>query len=396
MSESHATTELYTKQPFPSTYSKMGWGLIVIGLVLIGISYFSNIERTLYNYLIGFIFLMSVAVGSVFYMALEYATGAVWSVPFRRITEFLGALLPVAIILSIPLLLNMHTLFHWTHEDVVASDKILQGKTFFLNTESFYIRYGAIALIWLFFYFAMSRNSLIQDLSKSQKITATNIKLGMIFIPIFALSVTVFGIDWLMTLEPHWFSTMFGVYYFAGAVLVALAVCTYFVADLAEKGLLFKGIRKDHYYTFGVLLFAFVCFWAYIAFSQFMLIWYANIPEENFWFVERWRNGWEYVSIAMTLVHFWIPFFVILSRNSKMKPKNLKLAAGIIVLAHFLDLYWMVMPAYYQSPVFSFYELAFPIFSLGVIFVVFSMRARNHNLLPVGDPKLQQGIDFRL
>ncbi|MBW7888471.1 MAG: quinol:cytochrome C oxidoreductase [Bacteroidetes bacterium] len=355
-----------------------------------------NTERALFNNLIGFIFLASIAAGAVFYLALEYAVGAVWSTPFRRVTEFLGYLFPFVIIFSIPVLLNMHTLFHWSHSDAVAADKLLQVKAPYLNTEFFYIRNAVIVAVWIIFFYAMSRNSLIQDLTKDQRITKTNIKLGVAFIPIFAISISLFGIDWLMSLEPHWFSTIFGVYFFSGTVLGSLAVITYFVVDFAEKGLFFKGIRKDHYYTFGALLFGFISFWAYIAFSQFMLIWYANLPEENFWFIERWENGWKIVSIAMTLVHFWIPYFMLVARPSKMSPKNLKLSAVIIVLAHFLDLYWIVMPMYNSSPVFGFYEAAFPILSIGIILLVISRRARKYNLVPIGDPKLQRGIDFRL
>jgi hypothetical protein len=144
------------------------------------------------------------------------------------------------------------------------------------------------------------------------------------------------------------------------------------------------------------LMFGLLSFWAYIAFSQFMLIWYANLPEENFWYIERWQNGWEYVSIAITLIHFWIPYFMLVSRPSKTNTGNLKRMAALLVFAHFLDLYWLVMPTYNASPVFSYYELAFPILSVGLIIVVFAIQAKAFNIVPVGDPKLQRGIDFHL
>ena len=165
---------------------------------------------------------------------------------------------------------------------------------------------------------------------------------------------------------------------------------------LSEKGYFFKGIGEDHYYSFGALLFALLSFWAYIAFSQFMLIWYANLPEENFWFVTRWQNGWEYVSVALALFHFWIPYFMLVSRPSKMNTTNLKRTSLLLIFTHFLDLYWLVMPTYNEAPVFGFEEIAFPVLAIGLIIVVFAVQAKKYNLVPVGDPKLQQGIDFHL
>ena len=142
--------------------------------------------------------------------------------------------------------------------------------------------------------------------------------------PVFALTTTFFAIDWIMSLEPHWFSTIFGVYYFSGTFLCALAVATFIIVSLNERGYLVAGLGKDHYYSLGTLLFVFTNFWAYIAFSQFMLIWYANVPEETYWFIARWKNGWEYVSLALIFMKFLVPYFVLLSQPSKMDGRKLK------------------------------------------------------------------------
>lgn len=384
------------KKELPANLVKTGWGLTVVGLILVGVSYATDAHRASFNNVIGFAFLMSVAVGALFFVALEYIAGAVWSTPFRRVTEFLAALLPVTILLVIPLFVNMHDLFHWTHADVVASDEILKHKEPYLNTQFFMIRFAVVLGAWILFYYLFQRNSLKQDSDNDQKHTRANIKLAAVFIPFFAISVSIFAIDWLMSLEPHWFSTMFGVYYFTGTVICALAVITYLVVYLSERGYFFKGINEDHYYSFGALLFGLLSFWAYIAFSQFMLIWYANLPEENFWFITRWKNGWEYVSIAMVLLHFWIPYFMLVSRPSKMNKANLKRSSLLLIFVHFLDLYWLVMPTYNEAPVFSYAEIAFPLLTIGLIIVVFAMQAKKYNMVPVGDPKLQRGIDFHL
>jgi hypothetical protein len=305
-------------------------------------------------------------------------------------------LLPAVIVMSIPLFLNMHDLFHWTHAEAVEADAILKEKEPYLNTEFFVIRFAVIIAIWLAFYAVFRRNSFAQDKDKDQKHTRSNIKFSAAFIPVFAITISVFAIDWLMSLEPHWFSTIFGIYYFTGTVICALAVITYIMVSLSERGYFFSGITEDHYYSFGALLFGLLSFWAYIAFSQFMLIWYANLPEENFWFITRWENGWEFVSIAMVLLHFWIPYFMLVSRPSKMNTKNLKRSSLLLVFVHILDMYWLVMPTYSKTPVFSYFEIAFPILSIGLIILVFAMQAKKYNMVPVGDPKLQRGIDFHL
>ncbi len=395
MSDHHENV-IVPKKNLPAGLVNLGWALTVIGGVLVALSYVLDFQRALHNNLIGFALLIGLSVGAVFYIALEYITGAVWSTPFRRVTEFLGALLPVGILFSIPLFLNMHDIFLWTHHDVVSADKVLQNKTPYLNVQFFSIRFAVMAVVWLFFFVVFRKHSFAQDLNKDQKHTRINIKFAAAFIPVVAISVSIFGIDWLMSLEPHWFSTIFAIYFFIGTIVCTLAVITYLVVSLGEKGFFFTGIVEDHYYSFGALLFGFLAFWAYIAFSQFMLIWYANLPEENFWFIARWKNGWEYVSMALALFHFWLPYFLLLSRPSKMNKGNLKRTSLILIFAHVLDLYWIVMPTYYPSPVFSFYEIAFPLLVFGLVIVVFASQSKKYNMVPVGDPKLQRGLDFQL
>ena len=200
-----------------------------------------------------------------------------------------------------------------------------------------------------------------------------------------------------MSLEPRWFSTIFGVYYFSGTFLAGLAAITLFSINLNERGFLIQGIKPDHYYSLGAWMFAFINFWGYIAFSQFMLIWYANLPEETFWFITRGTGSWMYFSIGMIVVHFLVPYILILSQPSKMDPKRLKIAGAWILFAHFYDLYWLVMPTLDQQGFkFNFFDLAFPVFVVGLVMVVFYVFAKNRNMIPVKDPKLKRALDFRL
>ncbi len=388
----------YIKKDLPPLIKNLAYGLTAVGLILVALAYFIDPTRSAFNNVILLMFLTSIGLGSLLIVALEYLGGAVWSTPFRRIGEFLAATLLILPLVAIPIYFNMHELYHWTHLDVVEHDTILSGKSSYLNMGFFTIRVVAFFAIWILFYWLITRNSKKQDITGEDKLTKTNIKLSAIFIPIFGLTITFASIDWLMSLEPHWFSTMFGVYFFAGTFMSAISFITLLLVYLNEKGHLVKGLTKDHYYSFGVFMFGFVCFWAYIAFSQYMLIWYANMPEETIWFLNRWEGSWQTFSVVvMIFLHFVFPFFILASQPSKMDGKKLKIMAVWLLVVHFLDLYWIVFPTF--SPegfMFGWIELGFLLLAFGLVLLVFTLKAKNNNLIPIGDPKLQRGIDFRL
>lgn len=395
-SDTHYEIE-YTKKALPPFFSKLAVGLTVVGLVLVIFAYLTDATRSAYNNIILLMFVTSIGLGSLFLIAIEYVSGAVWSTPFRRIAEILASLLLVVPILAIPIYFNIHEIYHWAHLDVVANDEILKHKSPYLNQTFFTIRIVAYFVIWILFYFLITRNSLKQDVTKDQTLTKKNIKLSAFFIPLFAITVTFSAIDWMMSLEPHWFSTIYGVYYFAGTFLSSLACITFLIVYFHEKGMFVKGIVTDHYYSFGALLYGFINFWAYIAFSQYMLIWYANLPEETIWFLNRWEGSWLIFSIVFVFIHFIIPFFALVSQPSKTNGKRLKFMSIWILVAHFMDLYFLVMPTFSPNGVsLGWIELGFFLLAFGIVFLVFSVRAKSVNLIPVGDPKLKRGIDFRL
>jgi hypothetical protein len=389
----------YTRKDLPGNVMKTGSILLAAGLLLGIIAFITDYHRASFSYLAAFMFIVSIGIGSLFFVALEYIVNAEWSVPFRRIMEFLASAVPLFIILAIPLLLNIGTLFHWSHNEVVAKDAVLQSKSPYLNVTFFLIRVAVIFLAWTFFYFVFTRNSRRQDTTFDQLLTKKNITFSGIFIPVFAITLTITAIDWMMSLEPHWFSTIFGVYYFAGTAWSALAAITLIAVLLTKKGYMHTGINNDHYYSLGTLLFAFTVFWGYIAFSQYMLIWYADLPEETFWFMHRWEGGWVYFSLLLIIVHFIVPFGALLSYPSKTNPGRLKFMSVWILIAHYLDLYWLIMPNYNaegQGYYFSWTDLVFPLFAVGLLMVLFNLNAKKFNLVPVGDPKLQRGLDFQL
>jgi hypothetical protein len=383
------------RQEMPAAASRIGWILLILGIAIVGGAYIADARRAAFNNIILFLFVTSIAGGSLFLVALEYIAGAVWSVPMRRVMEFLAGLVPVLPLLALPLLANLHDLFHWTHPEAVAADAILKGKEPYLNVPFFIIRFVIVFVLWNLFYVLFTRNSRAQDGSGDPKLTTRNIRLAAVFIPVFAITITVLAIDWMMSLEPHWFSTIFGVYYFSGTALAGVAAVTYVAVRMHDKGFLLW-LKRDHFYSLGALMFVFVNFWAYIAFSQFLLIWYANIPEETYWFMTRWQNGWQFVSVLLIIVHFAVPYFALLTQDSKMDPKRLKLMALWILAAHVLDLYWLIMPTYAPEVTVGWMEILFPVLGVGLVIVVLGWQMKRWNLVPVKDPKLQRALEFRL
>lgn len=387
----------YQKKELPSKINNIGIVLLILGIIAVVLAFFVDRTRSTYNLLLNFMFIISIGLGSLFLVALEYVGGAVWSTPFRRVSEFLSALLYLVPVIAILLFLNMHELFHWSDQHAVQTDQLLQQKSPFLNTSFFIIRGVAVFVIWLLFYFFITKNSKNQDINGDQDLTRRNIKLSAVFMPVFAFTISLAAIDWMMSLEAHWYSTIFGVYYFSGTVLAALASATIIIVLLKENNYLPEGILSDHYYSLGALLFAFINFWAYIAFSQYLLIWYANLPEETFWFAQRWEGSWQIISLGIILVHFVIPYAGLLSQNSKMNPKRLVIMSVWILFAHYYDLYWLIMPNYNRTGiVFGWIEVAFMVATIGAIILLFKYKMQRNNLIPIGDPKLKRAMDFRL
>ncbi len=396
MSSNSATIE-YHKKELPGKLKTLGLTLLLIGLVIVVFGYLVNPDRTAFNNIILLAFLISVGVGSLFLVAIEYVAGAVWSTPFRRVPEILSFALVLVPLFSIPLFFNLHNVFIWTHPDAFKNDVLMQSKAPYLQTNFFIIRELAFFAIWLLFFFLIYRNSIKQDTTHDQLLTKRNTVISAIFLPVFAFTISFAAFDWLMSLAPHWYSTIFGVYFFSGTVLCALAASTFIIVLLNERGYFVKGLTKDHYYSLGALMFAFINFWAYIAFSQFLLIWYANLPDETFWFLQRWQGSWKFVSIGLIFVHFVIPYFGLLSQPSKMNPKRLLVMSVWVIFAHIYDLYWIIMPAFSKGRIaFGWIEIGFPLFAFGLLILLFVTRSKKVNLVPIGDPKLKRGIDFRL
>jgi hypothetical protein len=369
------------------------WVGIAIGLLTFLVGLKLQTDRIWYSYLIGYFYTVSLALGGLFFVAINHVVKAGWSVPVRRIAEAFSGFLPIAVFLTIPLLFGAKHLYLWLDAKAVAGDALLAVKAAYLNQGFFHIRLLVFFALWLFFAWKLVSNSLKQDETGDKNLTVSNVKYSIAFLIVFALSYTFFSIDMMMSLEAHWFSTMFGVYTFAGLFHSFLAMLALFTIGMINKGY-FKGIvDENHVHDIAKFMWAFTIFFAYIGFSQYMLIWYANLPEETIFFMHRAHGGWFEVSIALLFVKFIIPFLALAPRAAKRNLSHVRNVAILILASQFLDYFWLVFPNYNHDMV------VIPLWEIGIaigFLAAFTLQAKiflaKNNIIPVKDPRLDEAL----
>jgi hypothetical protein len=377
---------------FVRNMSIAGAALAVVGIVLSIIAASADYERFLFGYLTAFVFYAGIAVTGVFFSMLQFLVRAGWSVSVRRIPELLGGFTPFLLILILPIVFGVGVLYHhWVHP--AAGDVVLQGKVAWLNESFFILRLFIYIAVWTGMYFVIVGNSFRQDSRSDISPTRWNWKLSAPITIFYGITITFAAFDLLMSLYPHWFSTIFGVYYFAGSLVGTLAVIIIIAVLLRKAGLLTEWLTTERFHDLGKYLFAFNIFWAYIAFSQYLLIWYADLPEEIVFFKYRINNGWEYVSILLLVFHFIVPFVLLLSQAAKRNLNVLLAGAVLLLAAHLLDMYWLVMPNYSTDAVVWGWNEFAPLLGLGGLFIlVVAWQFRRRSAIPVNDPYLPESV----
>lgn len=381
---------------FPSdlNITKPLFSVGIIGLLASGVGYFLQHDQFFFSYLVSFVFFSSIALASLFFVLLQHLTRSHWSVALRRIPEAISANFYIWALFIIPIFLGMHSLYHWTHAEAIAHDPVLQGKVPFLNTPFFIVRQFIYFGLWSFLGYRMYQKSVEMDETGNwglQTLMRRTSGPGLFF---FALSIAFASFDWLMVLDPHWYSTIFGVYFFAMSFQALFAVLILIIMFLWKKGLLTNTLQKGHIYDLGVQLFGFTIFYAYIAFSQFLLIYYANIPEETVWYLERLQGGYEYLAYIYFIGRFGIPFLVLLPKGTKTNSKVIISMSVLILISHFIELYWIAMPVLNHHG-FHFDWITLTSFiGLGGIFLgLFFHRFKQSKMIPVNDPRLGDSLN---
>ena len=355
----------------------------------------ANPKQFFFSWLVSFLFFQSLALGALFFVLIQYAAQGGWGIVLRRIGETIFAMIPVMAALFVPLLLGLHDLYEWSHADAAEHDALLRWKAPYLNVPFFLIRAALFFGIWSFIALLYYRGSRGQDATGDPGVSARLRRFAGPAIIVLALTQTFAAIDWIMSLTPHWYSTMFGVYFFAGSFLGFIALLSIVAVSMRRAGLLDTVISAEHLHDIGKLLFAFTAFWAYIGFCQFFLIWYANLPEETIWYKPRIEGSWLPVSLFLMAGHFGVPFFYLMGRAVKRRGTTLAVGGAWLLAMHFIDLYWQVMPTLHPeglSP--SLLDVAAFMTVGGCFVAVASWLMRRQALVPLRDPRLAESLAF--
>jgi len=376
-------------------------GLAVIALgasAALGAAEGDGFKRWSHGYLVAFAVALAVTAGSLFWVTLQNLVNARWSVVIRRVAEVFASNMPLLGVLSLPIVLPVMTgsplLYEWADKAKVATDHALHHKAGYLNANFFLVR----MLVYFGFWTVLARfflgNSRRQDETGGPEIVPSMNRIAGPAMIGFALTLTFCAVDLLMSVDPRWFSTMFGVYFFASCVQCVHVTLILALIWVQKKGRLAKSVTTEHYHDLGKMLFAFTIFWAYVAFSQFMLIWYANIPEETAWFKMRFAGGWGNVSWTLLFGHFVIPFFGLLSRHIKRNRTTLAFWCLWQLAMVYIDMYWLVLPTIDVEPNVKAMDILAALGLLSALVAGAAREAGKQNLIPTKDPRLSQSLAF--
>lgn len=355
-------------------------------------------KRWSHGYLAAYAVALAITAGSLFWVILQNLVNARWSVGVRRVGEVFAANMPLLGLLSLPLVIPVMTgnplVYEWADKAAVAKDHLLHHKAGYLNSGFFLVRMFVYFGFWTWLAFYYLRSSRRQDETGGPEIVPSMNRISGPAMIVFGLTLTFCAVDLLMSVDPRWFSTMFGVYFFASCVQCVHVTLILALMWVQKKGRLAKSVTSEHYHDLGKMLFAFTIFWAYVAFSQFMLIWYSNIPEETAWFKQRFAGGWGNVSWTLVFGHFVIPFFGLLSRHVKRSRPALAFWCFWQLGMVYIDMYWLVLPAIDVEPSVSASDLLALLGLLSALVAGAAREAGKKNLIPTKDPRLSQSLAF--
>lgn len=363
-----------------------------VGLVLLVVGWFLNPAQFFPAYLVGYILWVQVALGCMAILMIYNMTGGGWGYVTQRILRAGMLTLPLLAVLTLPILLGLPVLYEWARPDVVAHDELLQHKALYLNVPFFIARMVIYFVVWLGLAFLLNR-WLLQldqsfDLDTSRRLRGiSGLGLGA-----FGLTVTFASIDWMMSIEPHWFSTIYGFMFATGAVAAAFAFAIIALNWLMKRTTLAEVVARLNVNDLGNFLLAGVMLWAYMTLSQYLIIWSGNLAEETPWIFRRTTGGWQVVGLLLTIFHFFAPFLVLLSRTVKRRISWLVGVAGLVLFMRWFDLYWLIIPAYHENFYLDWLLIVAPIAIGGLWLAVFVWQLKKKSLLPLYDAGVEEKL----
>ena len=350
------------------------------------------------SWLVGYVLWIGVSLGCMAILMLQHLSGGGWGLVIRRVLEAASStrVLALMAVLFLPILAGMDRLYLWTDVARVAGDHVLEHKAPYLNSGFFLARTAFYFLIWLGLAHLLFRSSAEQDVTGEARVRARLQFLSAPGLLLYGLTVTFASVDWVMSLDPHWFSTIYGILFMGGQGVSAMCFVIGISVLLVQHQPMSAVIRPTHIHDLGKLLLAFVMLWAYFAFSQFLIIWSGNLPEEIPWYLHRLHGPWQVIALALVLFHFALPFLVLLSRDLKRHARKLAVVAVAVLAMRFVDLYWLVMPNFPEAAHgirVHWLDLAAPVAIGGIWMAAFAWHLRGRPLVPLFDPRLKQALE---
>ena len=366
-------------------------GIIFLVVLIAGV--FVNARQFFQAYLIGWTFWTGIAVGSLALLMLQHLTGGGWGLVIRRALEAATRTLPLMAVLFIPVLIGAHSIYHeWTDPEELAKHPIVQFKTPYLNLPFFTVRAILYFAIWIALAFFLNKWSLAQDRTADNRYAKYMRELSGGGMVALIFTVTFASIDWYMSLEPDWYSTIYGFIFVAAWTLSALAFVIAVMARLSREEPMKRIVAPLHFQDLGKLLLALVMLWSYFAFSQYLIIWSGNLPEEIGWYIRRMHGGWGAVIVTIAILHFAAPFLFLLSRGLKRNPGRLVLVAVLILVMRFVDLLWMLAPAFHHR-MWILMDVAALVGLGGLWLAFFTWQLGKRPLIPINDPQFESTLE---
>jgi hypothetical protein len=352
-----------------------------------------NAPQFFHSYLVGWLLWLTVGLGCLGLLMLQHLSGGLWGLMSRRAMEAGARTLPLLLVLGVPLFFGLGRIFSWTDRALVAGDPVLLKKTAYLNQPFFVARTVAILLVFSYFAWSLSRKSAALDATGDPRLKKAMHDQSAIGLLLFFLLSTLLSFDWLMSLDPHWYSSLYGGIFAAGAGIAALAVLILTANWLRGRAPMANIYKKRNFHDWGKLLFAFVMFFTYLAISQFVIMYQGNLPEEVLWYQHRFEGGWQWMAVALLVFHFFFPFLILLSRDVKEKANGLAAIAGFVLFMRFVDIVWQATPTFHEHGfAMSWLDFAAPIAVGGLWVGSYLRELGKHGLLPVGEPALQEAL----
>ncbi|HEX6186996.1 MAG TPA: hypothetical protein VFZ40_02855 [Pyrinomonadaceae bacterium] len=370
----------------------LGVGVVFTLLMIVGALF--DRPHFFHGYLVGYIFWVGISVGSLALLMLQHLTGGAWGLVIRRVLEASTRTLPLMILLFVPIIIGLNHIYPWTDPAVMGKTEALQKKAAaYLNPSFFIIRAAIYFAIWSALAIFLNWLSLQQDRAGGRKVKKKMQMLSGPGLGFLILSVTFAAVDWAMSLDPAWYSTIYGLIFVASWSLSALAFTTVVMTWLSARAPMNTVVQRSHYHDWGNLTLALVMLWTYFAFSQYLIIWSANLPEETTWYVARAGGGWGKIALIIVILQFAFPFMTLLSRATKKSAQKLALLAGLILVMRILDAIWLVEPTYSHGHfVFNWMDFVAPIAIGGLWIGTFAWQLQKRPLLPINDPQLEQAL----